>query len=335
MPFPAAAIAGLLVSGCTPSSPSTPSPSPTSLAIASSVSLQQAFVDVVKHVEPKVVQIETSSGLGSGIVFDDNGDIITNNHVVGSARTFRVTLDNGKQYPGTLVGTFPPDDLAMIHIGASGLHPATFADSTKVQVGEIVLAIGNPLGLQSSVTEGIVSAVGRTVSEGQTGAILPDVIQTSAAINPGNSGGALVDLTGQVVGIPTLAALDPQLGGGSAPGIGFAISSSVAHDIGAQIVQYGHVVNSHRAYLGVRFLSVTASSGAQVASVQPGGPADKAGIQAGDLITAVAGKPTPNPAGVASALAGLQPGQAVKVDLVHADGSKNSVTITLGQIPGT
>ena len=134
------------------------------------------------------------------------------------------------------------------------LVPAQFADSSKLQVGQIVLAMGNPLGLASSATDGIISAVGRTVSEpagsGSPGATLPDAIQTSAAINPGNSGGALVDLTGDVVGIPTLTAADPQLGGAAA-GIGFAIPANIVTDVTRQIVKNGHVSNSHRAALGV------------------------------------------------------------------------------------
>jgi putative serine protease PepD len=159
----------------------------------SALALQQQFVQVVNKVGPAVVLIQTSQGLGSGIVFDANGDVVTNNHVVQGASGFQVSLANGRQYHARLVGSFPPDDLAVLHIDAGGLHPAAFADSSRLQVGDVALAIGNPLGLQSSVTEGIVSALGRTVNE-DNGAALPDVIQTSAAINPGNSGGALVDL---------------------------------------------------------------------------------------------------------------------------------------------
>ena len=177
--------------------------SPTALS-QSLLALQQAYVDLYKNVSPSVVQISTKADLGSGIVFNSQGDIVTNNHVANGYKTFEVTLANGKQYPGTLVNNFSPDDLAVIHIDASGLHPATFADSSQLEVGDIVMAIGNPLGFQSSATDGIISAVGRTVSE-PNGVTLPDVIQTSAPINPGNSGGALVDLQGQVVGIPTLA----------------------------------------------------------------------------------------------------------------------------------
>ena len=150
------------------------------------------------------------------------------------------------------MGAFPPDDLAVIRVSGAGLRPATFADSSALEVGDIALAIGNPLGLQSSVTEGIVSAFREAVQEPENGndVTLPSMIQTSAAINPGNSGGALVDIKGRVIGIPTLAATDPELGG-SAPGIGFAIPSNLVTDIAGQIAAHGRVINSHRAYLGV------------------------------------------------------------------------------------
>jgi S1-C subfamily serine protease len=194
------------------------------------------------------------------------------------------------------------------------------------------MAVGNPLGLQSSVTEGIVSALGRTVPE-PGGAALPNLLQTSAAINPGNSGGALVDLHGNVIGIPTLAATDPTMGG-VAPGIGFAIPSNTASDIATQVVQNGRVVASHRAYLGARIASVQGAPGVLVYTVDPGGPADKAGIKSGDLIAAVDGKPTPDPAVLAVVLAQLSPGQTVKVKVIHPDGSTAEVDLTLGELPG-
>jgi S1-C subfamily serine protease len=204
--------------------------------------LQNDFIQVVNLVSPSVVVIQTSSGLGSGVAFDANGDIVTNNHVVEGSTKFTVTLADGRQLAGKLVGTYKADDLAVIHVNATDLVPATFADSSQLVVGDIVLAIGNPLGLQSSVTEGIVSAVGRTVSDPSAGT-LRGVIQTSAAINPGNSGGALVNLAGQVVGIPTLTATDPQIGG-AAPGIGFAISSNIAADVATQLIASGRVTTA-------------------------------------------------------------------------------------------
>ena len=141
------------------------------------------------------------------------------------------------------MGTYPAGDLAVVHVTGANLQPATFGDSAKLAVGDIVLAMGSPLGLQSSVTQGIVSALGRDVPESKT-VTLSNVIQTSAEINPGNSGGALVDLTGSVVGIPTLTALDPQLGDTAAPGIGFAIPSNVAIDVAGQLIATGHVTTT-------------------------------------------------------------------------------------------
>jgi putative serine protease PepD len=209
--------------------------------------LQNAFTTAIREVLPSVVEIRTRSGLGSGVVFDSSGDIVTNAHVVGQATSMQVIASSSAEpVAATLVGVYRPDDLAVIRVSdAKGLRPAVFGNSADLVAGDIVLAIGNPLGLDSSVTEGIVSAVGRTVSEpasdGSAGATLPDTIQTSAAINPGNSGGALAALDGEVVGIPTLAAV--RQAGGAAPGIGFAIPSSIAIEIARQLVDTGHVAN--------------------------------------------------------------------------------------------
>jgi putative serine protease PepD len=337
----AALTAALLLAGCTAatatgtgsgSGSGTAAAAPALEVSPSALALQQQFVRVVKQVGPSVVLIQTSEGLGSGIVFDVKGDVVTNNHVVDNASGFQVTLANGKQYPARPVGSFPADDLAVLHIDATGLHPAAFADSSHLAVGDVALAIGNPLGLQSSVTEGIVSALGRTVNE-DNGVALPNVIQTSAPINPGNSGGALVNLQGQIIGIPTLAATDPQLGSGQAAGIGFAIPSNTVRDIATQLIDQGQVTRSHRAFLGVE-VAATTSGGLLVAEAQGGGPAAKAGIHAGELITAVNGTPTADQAALADVLAGLTPGQTVVVAVVHSDGAKRTVRVTLGEYPG-
>jgi putative serine protease PepD len=242
-PLLAAAAAAAVVAGVSLATDSAPSTPTTAIAPASpsGLALQNEFVKVVRSVSPSVVQIEDQRGLGSGIVFDSGGDIVTNNHVVSGASSFTVTASNGKRYHATLVGSFPSDDLAVIKVAGAGLEPAVFADSSKLEVGDLAIAIGNPLGLRSSVTEGIVSAFRQAVPEGGD-VTLPSVIQTSAEINPGNSGGALVDIQGRVIGIPTLAAIDPELGG-SAPGIGFAIPSNVVLDVAGEIVARGRVVN--------------------------------------------------------------------------------------------
>ncbi len=323
----AAALAVLGVSYAATNGKATPKAQPTV-----AMQLQQEYEGVVSAVEPSVVQIQTSEGLGSGIVFDAKGDIVTNNHVVGTAKTFKVTLASGKQVSGTLVGTFAADDLAVIHVDASGLKPAKFADSSKLRVGQIALAVGNPLGFRSSVTDGIVSALGRTVSE-PSGATLPNAVQTSAAINPGNSGGALVDLDGAVIGIPTLGVSDPQMGG-AATGIGFAIPSSTVSDIASQLVNGGKVIDSHRAYLGIRVGDTTGGKGTLVGSVTAGGPAASAGIVAGESIISVDGQKTATTSDLGNVLAGLRPGQKVSIGLVRQDGSHVTVSATLGEYPG-
>jgi S1-C subfamily serine protease len=300
---------------------------------ATAPELQSEFVSVIHDVAPSVVQIENPKALGSGVVFDTKGHIVTNAHVVSGGGPFTVTLSNGKRYPATLVGTFAEDDLAIVQIQASGLQPLPLAQSSKLAVGDIVLAIGNPLGLRSSVTEGIVSALGRTVSE-PDGVAIPHAIQTSAAINPGNSGGALVDLSGRLVGIPTLTASDPQLAG-EAVGIGFAIPSDTVRDIATQIVQDGKVVASHRAYLAIGISNVPNGGGVYVGRVDSGGAAAKGGLRVGDVITSVAGTPTPADAELQMALAVLNPGQTVTVDVIRANGTRATLRVTLGQYPGT
>jgi putative serine protease PepD len=321
--------------GATATQPSTvpisiSSASPTvSTAGGATVALQDQMVAVIKQVGPAVVEISTDQGLGSGVIYNTSGDIVTNAHVVGTSTTFTVTLSNGKSYPGTLVGTFTPDDIAVIKISAPNLQPATFGDSSALSVGDFVLAMGNPLGLQSSVTEGIVSALSRQVSE-PNGNALPDVIQTSAAINPGNSGGALVDLNGQVVGIPTLAATDPQLGG-SAPGIGFAIASNRAKFIADQLISSGKVTNSDRAYLGVR-LQDAYNGGALIVQVDPGTPAAAAGLAAGDTVTAIDGTQVPDASTLIEATAAHKPGDVVKLTVQHQDGTTSTVSVTLGTL---
>jgi len=334
--FPVVLVA-LLVTACgertVPSASVTASPTAASSIDTGAANLQNAFVAVVERVRSSVVQIETNVGLGSGIVFDGKGDVVTNNHVVSGATTVRVTTAEGTTQPASLIGTFPMGDLAVIRVPGP-LRPATFADSSTLKVGMIVLAVGNPLGLQSSVTEGIVSAVDRTVSE--SGAItLPDMVQTSAAINPGNSGGALVDLAGNVVGIPTLAAVDPTLG--AANGIGFAIPSNTVKDIATQLIANGHVVNSHRAYLGIGTSTVVNGTnspvGVLVASVAPGGPAEKSGLTTGDIIIDLGGTPIRTTTDLSATLADLQPGKVVTITVVTPAGAHETLTATVTEIP--
>jgi S1-C subfamily serine protease len=325
----------------TPSS-ATPTASPPSPV--SAPPLEQSYERVIQRVLPSIVQITTKTGLGSGVVYDSAGHILTNAHVVGNATKMDVTLATGStSHNARLVKSFSGGDLAIIKVDdPKGLTPAKFGDSSKLRVGQFVLAMGNPLGLSGSVSDGIISALGRTVSEPQEpdspGATISGAIQTSAAINPGNSGGGLVDLSGQVIGIPTLAATDPDLGGGAAPGIGFAIPSNTATDIAAQIVRSGKVTNSHRAALGIRGSTLIGDdgqpAGVAVAKVDKGSAAEKAGIRPGDVIISINGKDTATMPALAEALSALKPGQQAKVKVVKEGGSSKTITVTLGVLPG-
>jgi len=341
-----ALIAGLpLAAGCgsgvrrenTPTTASAGTVAPGSAPV-----LEQQFEQVVKTVLPSVVQINTDTGLGSGIVYDTKGDIVTNDHVVAGAHRLQVTSPSSKTpLPARLIGEFAANDLAVVRVKNARLTPATFGDSSRLAVGQLVLAMGNPLGLSGSVTNGIVSALGRTVSsqrEGSfPGATIAGAVQTSAPINPGNSGGALVTLTNQVVGIPTLTVSDPQIGGAAA-GIGFAIPSNSVKLIADQLIASGRVKESGRAAMGVKVRTVVDLqgnvAGVGVVSVTPDGPADKAGVKADDVIQSVGGARTPTTTALAEALAALKPGQKVKVEVQHPDGSKATVTVTLNQLPG-
>jgi putative serine protease PepD len=329
----AAIAAAVLIAAYASSSGSSPATTPTATAATvaqQSQTLQTRFVSTVKKVSPSVVVVETSTGLGSGVVIDRNGDIVTNHHVVGTSKSFAVTDSNGKRFKGTLVGSFAPDDLAVIHVTGAHLAPLTLGNSAQLQMGDIVMAIGNPLGLQSTVTQGIVSALGRTVTESNSTA-LPDVIQTSAAINPGNSGGALVNLEGQVVGIPTLTAIDPE-NSQIASGIGFAIPSNTVKAIATQIIRYGHVVSSGRAFLGAN-LSTTVSGGVAVSKVVAKGPAATAGIVKGDTITSIDGLPVTSADAVAAALANLHPSSKATFAVRTAAGTARTIVVTLGTYP--
>ncbi|MDX3093588.1 trypsin-like peptidase domain-containing protein [Streptomyces sp. ME01-24h] len=344
----AVACCAVLTAGCTEDAPapgaasSAPAPVAASEA-AGARDLERAYQQVVKAVLPSVVQINTSEALGSGIVYDTEGHIVTNAHVVGSANTFEVTLANSDTpHKGRLVSSYPEQDLAVIELDdpPSGLRAASFGRSRDVQVGQIVLAMGSPLGLNSSVTQGIVSAVDRTVSEsgeeGGAGATLADLVQTSAPINPGNSGGALVNLSGQVIGIPTLAAVNPTMGGdSSAPGIGFAIPSATVTRIADQIIKHGKVVDSGRAALDITGRTVLDENfqpaGVGVVEVARGGAADKAGIRPGDVIVRVGGDDITTLQSLSEALVQHAPGDTVDVTVQRGSGQK-TVKVTLGQL---
>ncbi|MFE2098905.1 MULTISPECIES: S1C family serine protease [unclassified Streptomyces] len=336
--------AALVAAGCTaPGSSAKQDGATARAALPLSVNdLQNQYLKVIKRVLPSVVQIQASQDLGSGVVYDDQGHIVTNAHVVGTEKTFKVTTASSEEpLTASLVYSYPDQDLAVIKLDRvpAGLRAAAFGNSEKVQVGHIVLAMGSPLGLSSSVTQGIVSATGRTVSEGSagggTGATIANMVQTSADINPGNSGGALVNLDGEIIGIPTLAATDPNLSGGAAPGIGFAIPASMVRTVADQIIRSGKVVDSGRAALGVSARTVLDDSyqpaGAAVVAVSSGGAAGRAGLRAGDVITRLGRAPVTTTTELSEALAALRPGQKTTVTY-QRDGVEKTVEVTLGEV---
>jgi S1-C subfamily serine protease len=343
VPVAVLAASAALLSGCSDTGSSARKDGSTTRAAAvprAANDLQDDYLKVIKDVLPSVVQIQASGDLGSGVVYDDQGHIVTNAHVVGNEKTFKVTTANSEDVlTAELVYAYPEQDLAVIKLDKvpAGLKAAAFGDSTKVEVGQIVLAMGSPLGLSSSVTQGIVSATGRTVSEGSTGggtgATIANMVQTSAAINPGNSGGALVDLNGKVIGIPTLAATDPGLGG-SAPGIGFAIPSSMVKTVADQIIKDGRVTDSGRAALGITGRTVVdagyTAAGVAVVDVKTGGAAAKAGIRPGDIITKLGSTDITTITSLSEELAADKPGDRTKVTYTRG-GSQKTVDVTLGE----
>ncbi|MGW8061043.1 S1C family serine protease [Streptomyces ziwulingensis] len=303
--------------------------------------LQADYQRVINDVLPSVVQIQAGGSLGSGIVYDDQGHVVTNAHVVGDSRTFRVTTARtGEALDAALVSSYPEQDLAVIKLDGmpDGTKAARIGDSAKVEVGQIVLAMGSPLGLSSSVTQGIVSATGRTVTEGRggggTGATIGNMVQTSAAINPGNSGGALVNLDGEVVGIPTLAATDPGLGDSAAPGIGFAIPASMVKTVADQIVEDGRVTDSGRAALGVTARTVVDDgyrpAGVAVVEVGDGTAADEAGLRPGDVVVRLGDAEITTITSLAEALASMRPGDRTEVTYTR-DGDERTAEVTLGE----
>ncbi len=306
--------------------------------------LQQAYVSVVNRVRPSVVQITNGKGLGSGIIWDRKGHIVTNAHVVGDSQHFTVRLaSSAAGLSAHLVGSYRPNDLAVVQLDnpPANLTPARFGNSDALQVGDLALAVGNPLGLTGTVTEGIVSATDRTVTEPAHGSgqdiTLPNTVQTSASINPGNSGGALVNMQAKVIGIPTLAAVDKEVGGGSAaPGIGFAISAKLVKQIAPQLVKNGRVTNTHRAALRATVKTVASGGkpfGAGVVDVAGGGPADQAGLEPGSVITKINHQRVTTASALEKVLAGLHPGQRVPLTVRTPAGKTHTLTITLGEQP--
>jgi putative serine protease PepD len=301
---------------------------------------------------PSVVVItergtDGSGGEGSGIILSSDGLILTNNHVVSESvngGTLQVTLPGNKTVDATIVGRDPSSDLAVVRAkGVTGLTPATLGSSGALVVGQTVVAVGSPLGLSGTVTSGIVSALNRPVTTGddnggqnpfgqqqaQSTAVL-DAIQTDAAINPGNSGGPLVDLAGRVVGINSaIASLGTSSASGQSGsiGLGFAIPIDQAKRIAQELIAKGTATHPQ---LGVQVTDATTGDGAVLRTVTPGGPADKAGLKAGDVVTAVNGLAVDNADDLIAHVRSQAPGATVKVTYIR-DGKTATVDVTLGE----
>jgi serine protease Do len=273
-------------------------------------------------------------GLGSGVIMTTDGNIVTNNHVVDSADRVSVQLADGRRFTAKVVGTDPPTDLAVVHIDATGLPTVPIANSDRLRVGDVVLAVGNPLGIGETVTMGIVSAKGRETSLGDNSAY-EDFIQTDAPINRGNSGGALVTTSGELVGINSQI-MSPS---GGNIGIGFAIPSNMAQNVMTQLVSTGHV---RRGMLGVtaqavssdmaKSLGLSTVQGAIVDQVNTDSPASKAGLEQGDVILKVNGQAIDDSNSLRNRISALAPGTAVTLDVLRK-GETRQMTATLGEMP--
>jgi len=279
-------------------------------------------------------QEQREHSLGSGVIVTSDGYILTNNHVVDGASDIKVSLKDKREFKAQVVGVDPKTDIAVLKIPATGLTPITFGDSTKMQVGDFVLAIGNPFGVGETVTMGIVSATQRS---GLGLEDYEDFIQTDAAINPGNSGGALINVHGALIGINT-AILTGEEGGGN-EGVGFAIPINMARGIMDQLVKNGKV---SRGYIGVGIEAVTPDlakafgmatpEGALVGEVEPNSPGSRAGLQRGDIILAVDGQPVSDERDLRLRIAAMSPGQTVKL-LILRNGQNQTVSVTLEEFP--
>lgn len=284
-------------------------------------------VGIAERVRPAIVNIQVAGskgqGSGSGVIFTDDGLIMTNNHVVEGAQKMQVQTTDGKTLPATLVGTDPETDIAIIKVEASGLPKAQLGTATQLQIGQPVVAIGNPLGLEGgpSVSEGIVSALGREVRTDDS--VLVDMIQTDAAISPGSSGGALLDADGNVIGVTTAIGVSDA----GAEGIGFATPIDVAHKVANDIVDHG---KADHPFLGIRGVDAANNGGAQVVDVTSGGPASQAGLQKDDVVTAVNGDPVTTMSGLKVKLRTFDPGTEVTLE-INRGGSTKDVLVTLGK----
>jgi serine protease DegQ len=310
------------------------------VATATGAALSTSFRNAVEHAAPSVLTVHSartaargpfglggrgvlSVGLGSGVLIDGDGYVVTNNHVVQDANELAVALPDGSLRPTKLVGVDPDSDLALLKIDATGLRPIAIGDLRTAAVGDVVLAVGNPLGVGQTVTQGIISALGR---KGIGINPIENFIQTDAAINPGNSGGALVDTAGRLLGVNSAIL---SRGGGS-EGIGFAIPVDLAQKVVASLKKNGRV---SRGYLGVSTAGGgRGQTGATVVAVQRGGPADRAGVVPGDVIVRLGDHAIEQAQDLLGATLEIEPGTKVPLEVVRG-GARRTVDVTLGTRP--
>ena len=348
-------LAALLVAGC--SENETPGPREENVAQApppvdQDIPEGEPVARVASQVEPSVVQVNVSgvqttpfgsepqSGLGSGVIYREDGYIITNNHVVEGADEVTIAFADGTTEQGEVVGTDPRTDLAVVRVDRNDLPAANFDENGAPIVGQLAVAIGSPSGFESTVTAGVVSGLNREIPPALTGgaqeAALVDLIQTDAAISPGSSGGALANRSGQVMGI-NVAYLPPETG---AEGIGFVIPTDTAISVADQLIDTGEVAAP---YLGIGLADLSrqdaqrfdlpVDSGAVITGVDPGTPADDAGLRPEEIITAIDDTPIEDSGDLLAALRDYSPGDTVQLTVVQRNGNERTVNLTLGERP--
>ncbi len=327
----------LVLTACASAEPEgdrTPAPPPPSLPAGDRAGWE-AIPRIVADVEPSVVAVLSGNGEGSGVIYRSDGTVVTNYHVIAGSRRLQIQLADGTSLPASVVATDEPTDLAVLRIERDNLPAARFASGLP-RVGELAIAIGNPLGLENTVTAGIISGVQRSVpASGPIPAALVDLIQTDAPISPGNSGGALVNSRAEVVGI-SVAYVPPGLG---AVSIGFAIPAPAVVDVVEQLLAGGEV---RHAFLGIEYAPITpqiaqrfgleTAEGVLVIGVVPGSPADTAGIAPGDVITRFDDRPLREVSDLLVALRRAQPGQTATLSVLRA-GRTRDVGVTLSERP--
>lgn len=346
----AAAACLALLAGCSGATDgaATESVAPVALREPTDVPEGEPVARAASVLGPSVVQVNVAGtqetpygpqegeGIGSGVIYREDGYVVTNNHVVEGASSVEVAFADGTTEPGEVVGTDPYTDLAVVRVDRDGLPAASLADGSEPMPGQLAVAIGSPQGFQSTVTSGVISGSGRELPAELTGGdtALVDLIQTDAAISPGNSGGALADRSGTVVGI-NVAYVPPQAG---AESLGFAIPSDTVASVADQLIDDGEAVHP---YLGVSLTDLTseasegfdtaAESGALVSEVSPGEPADEAGMRAGDVVTAAGPVAVETSGDLLSAMRNYAPGDAVELT-VSRDGGERTIEARLGEL---